>query len=235
MVDPRIIVALDYASPSDAEPMLGRLSPKLCKIKIGKELFTAAGPAFVESTVGRGFQVFLDLKFHDIPRTVAKACLAAARLGVWMINVHASGGRSMMLAAREALEKLNSRPRLIAVTVLTSLDRGELVEVGVMSPPDEQVSRLARLARDCGLDGVVCSGREAEMLRQSCGTDFLLVTPGIRPAGADHDDQKRVLTPLEAMNVGADYLVIGRPVTRAADPQRVLHEIIEQMQQGESK
>jgi orotidine-5'-phosphate decarboxylase len=235
MVDPRIIVALDYASPNEAEPMLGRLSPDLCKIKIGKELFTAAGPAFVESTVGRGFQVFLDLKFHDIPRTVAKACLVAARLGVWMLNVHASGGRSMMLAAREALEKLNDRPRLIAVTVLTSLDRAELVEVGVMSPPDEQVSRLATLARDCGLDGVVCSGREAATLRQSCGTDFLLVTPGIRPVGADHDDQKRVLTPLEAMNVGADYVVIGRPVTRAADPQRVLLEIIEQMQQGDSK
>jgi orotidine-5'-phosphate decarboxylase len=215
--------------------MLGRLSPDLCKIKIGKELFTAAGPAFVESTVGRGFEVFLDLKFHDIPRTVAKACLAAARLGVWMLNVHASGGRSMMLAAREALEKLNDRPWLIAVTVLTSLDRRELVEVGVMSPPCEQVSRLAILARDCGLDGVVCSGREAAMLRQSCGTDFLLVAPGIRPVGAGQDDQKRVLTPLEAVNAGVDYVVIGRPVTRAADPQRVLLEITEQMQQGDLK
>jgi orotidine-5'-phosphate decarboxylase len=179
--------------------------------------------------------VFLDLKFHDIPQTVAKACQAAAGLGIWMMNVHASGGRAMMLVSREALEKQRQkeRPLLVAVTVLTSLDAEALAEVGVAAKPEQQVRRLALLAQECSLDGVVCSGREAAMLRQACGPDFLLVTPGIRPVGAGLDDQKRVLTPLQAIRNGANYLVVGRPITQAADPEQALHEIIEQVKQGE--
>jgi orotidine-5'-phosphate decarboxylase len=229
MSDPRIIVALDFSDVRSAVDMAARLDPALCRVKVGKELFTSAGPPLVEALVARGFGVFLDLKFHDIPNTVASACKAAARLGVWMMNVHASGGRAMMQAAREALAGVERRPKLIAVTVLTSLAQGDLTDIGMQGRPEEAVLRLARLARDAGLDGVVCSAQEAQALRAACGVGFHLVTPGIRPADGAQDDQKRVMTPRAAINAGADYLVIGRPITQAADPvamlQRMAREI----------
>jgi len=225
MNDPKIIVALDYATAAEASALVARLDPALCRLKVGKELFTAAGPAFVERLVSAGFGVFLDLKFHDIPNTVAAACRAAAGLGVWMLNVHALGGRAMLTAAREAVEAGPHRPKLIAVTVLTSMGAADLAEVGVAGTPEEAVLRLARLAQDCRLDGVVCSAREAPALRAACGAGFLLVTPGIRPAGAAAGDQVRVATPAGALRDGASYLVIGRPITQAPDPLRALEEI----------
>ena len=223
--DPRVIVALDYASATDALAMAGRLDPAQCRVKVGKELFTAAGPALVDSLVQRGFSVFLDLKFHDIPNTVAAACKAAAGLGVWMINVHAGGGRVMMQAAREALSGTNNAPKLIAVTVLTSLGAEDLRELGHAEAPQALAERLARLAAASGMDGVVCSAQEAPALRRACGAAFCLVTPGIRLADAAQDDQKRIVTPAVAVANGADYLVIGRPITRAADPLAVLRAI----------
>jgi len=222
---PRIVVALDYADATPALALAGRLDPELCQLKIGKELFTAAGPGLVEALMKRGFAIFLDLKFHDIPDTVAGACKAAAALGVWMVNVHALGGRAMMTAAREALADCKAPPRLVAVTLLTSLGDRDLAELGIGGTPADAVLRLATLARDCGLDGVVCSAREAALLRRECGADFCLVTPGIRPAGSARDDQSRVMTPEAALAAGADYLVIGRPITRAADPLAVLRAI----------
>ncbi|HEX9180989.1 MAG TPA: orotidine-5'-phosphate decarboxylase [Burkholderiales bacterium] len=218
MSDPRLIVALDFSDAAGALELTARLNPAICRVKVGKELFTSAGPALVDELSRRGFQVFLDLKFHDIPNTVAQACLAAARLGVWMVNVHALGGRRMMAAAREGLERSAARPKLVAVTVLTSMEPAELAEVGVAGDPEAAVLRLAGLTRDSGLDGVVCSAREAAMLRREIGCDFCLVTPGIRPAGAGLDDQSRVTTPRDAIRAGSDYLVVGRPITRAADP-----------------
>ncbi|MBU1263735.1 MAG: orotidine-5'-phosphate decarboxylase, partial [Gammaproteobacteria bacterium] len=193
--------------------------------KVGKELFTVAGPELVRVLVARGFEVFLDLKFHDIPNTVAAACRAAAGLGVWMLNVHASGGRRMMTAAQQALADMPQRPRLIAVTVLTSMSAEDLAEVGVSDVPADQVLRLARLSHACKLDGVVCSAQEAAMLRADLGADFRLVTPGIRPAGTEMGDQRRVMTPAEALRAGATDLVIGRPVTAAADPLAALKQI----------
>jgi orotidine-5'-phosphate decarboxylase len=225
MSDPKVIVALDYASAAEASALVARLDPSLCRLKVGKELFTAAGPAFVEQLVGAGFGVFLDLKFHDIPNTVAAACRAAANLGVWMLNVHALGGRAMMAAAREAVAASAHRPKLIAVTVLTSMGAQDLAEVGVAGSPEQAVLRLARLTQDCGLDGVVCSARETAALRAACGNDFLLVTPGIRPASAAVGDQVRVATPADAIKNGASYLVIGRPITQAPDPLRALEQI----------
>lgn len=229
MTEPRIIVALDYPEAAPALALAERLDPTRCRLKVGKELFVAAGPKLVLQLVDRGYEVFLDLKFHDIPNTVAQACKAAARLGVWMLNVHASGGRAMLCAAREALEAVHPRPRLIAVTVLTSLARADLAEIGLDLPPEEQVMRLARLSQAVGLDGVVCSAREAEGLRRELGPSFLLVTPGIRPAGSAHDDQQRTLTPLAALRAGADYLVIGRPITRAPDPLAALQSLHDEM------
>lgn len=223
--DPRVIVALDYADARSALAFVGRLEPAMCRLKVGKELFTAAGPELVETLVQRGYAVFLDLKYHDIPNTVASACRAAAALGVWMINVHGLGGRAMMQAAREALARERQPPRLVAVTVLTSMTAEDLVELGITGGPMEVVKRLARLAQSCGLDGVVCSAREAALLRHECGADFCLVTPGIRPAPGGQDDQQRVMTPRAAVDNGADYLVIGRPVTHAPDPLAVLREI----------
>ncbi len=222
---PRVIVALDYASAADALALAGRLDPAQCRVKVGKELFTAAGPALVDSLVQRGFSIFLDLKFHDIPNTVAAACKAAAGLGVWMINVHAGGGRAMMQAAREALSGVNHAPKLIAVTVLTSLGAEDLRELGYAEAPQALAERLARLALASGMDGVVCSAQEAPALRRACGAAFCLITPGIRLADAAEDDQKRIVTPAAAMANGADYLVIGRPITRAADPLAVLRAI----------
>ncbi len=225
MNNPKVIVALDFATQKNALALVYRLDPKLCRLKVGKELFTVAGPALVEQLVERGFDVFLDLKFHDIPKTVASACKAAAKLGVWMVNVHALGGRRMMEAAREVLDDTPNRPRLIAVTVLTSMGREDLNELGIPGEPQETVLRLAKLAHESRLDGVVCSAQEAPLLRQELGTDFCLVTPGIRPANASRDDQVRIVTPSEAIRLGSDYLVIGRPITKADDPLRVLQQI----------
>ena len=223
---PRVIVALDYPSADAARAFVAGVDPRLCRLKVGKELFTRSGPALVEEFVARGFDVFLDLKFHDIPNTVAQACAAAAELGVWMMNVHASGGRRMMVAAREALDRHKGpRPLLIGVTVLTSMGPEDLAEVGVPVAPADQVMRLADLARAAGLDGVVCSPKESALLRHRMGDSFLLVTPGVRPTGSDIGDQKRVLTPCEAVQQGSDFLVIGRPVTQAADPVTVLQAI----------
>ena len=223
--DPRVIVALDYAGATEALAFAQRLDPTRCRVKVGKELFTAAGPALVEQLVGRGFAVFLDLKYHDIPNTVAAACKAAAALGVWMLNVHAGGGRAMMQAARDALSGLAHPPKLIAVTVLTSLATEDLRETGHHEDPQTLAGRLARLAQDSGMDGVVCSAQEAPHLRQASGAGFCLVTPGIRLADAAQDDQKRIVTPQTAVANGADYLVVGRPITRAADPLAVLDRI----------
>lgn len=225
MSDSRIIVALDYRDATEARAFVARLRPESCRLKVGKELFVAAGPAFVEELVARGFAVFLDLKFHDIPNTVAQACKAAARLGVWMMNVHAAGGPRMMQAAREALEDFSERPRLIAVTVLTSMGEEELRAIGIEANARQQVMLLASLAHDCGMDGVVCSAQEAPLLRPTLGPEFLLVTPGIRPAGSEVGDQNRILTPAQAIQAGSDYLVIGRPITQASDPLATLEAI----------
>ena len=225
MSDSPIIVALDFPDMASALGLVEQLEPGRCRLKVGKELFTRSGPAVVEKLAARGFDVFLDLKFHDIPNTVAAAVRAAADLGVWMVNVHAFGGRAMLTAAREALAGAGRRPLLIGVTVLTSMDASALHEIGIAGGPQEQVSRLAALAQDCGLDGVVCSPREVEMLRQTRGSQFVLVTPGVRPAGSDTGDQKRVMTPQEAVRAGSDYLVIGRPITQAPDPMAALAAI----------
>jgi orotidine-5'-phosphate decarboxylase len=223
--DPKIIIALDYDSADAASKLVSRLDPSLCKLKVGKELFTTAGPAWVETLSRQGYEVFLDLKFHDIPHTVAQACKAAANLGVWMVNVHALGGRAMMSAAREALATLPQRPRLIAVTILTSMGASDLAELGIQEEPRQMVSRLAQLANACGLDGVVCSAQEAAMLRQQMGSDFTLVTPGIRPTNTKVDDQNRIMTPAAALSSGASYLVIGRPITQSPDPLAALQSI----------
>ncbi len=224
-----LIIALDYPDAAGALEMAGRLDPGKVRVKVGKELFTAAGPAVVEALVERGFQVFLDLKFHDIPNTVAAALRSAAALGVWMVNVHAAGGPAMLAASAAALRDLPRRPLLVAVTVLTSMDADELAQTGVQGTPEEQVRRLARLARQAGLDGVVCSAREASGLRGEFGRDFSLVTPGIRPAGSDQQDQKRVVTPRDARELGVDYMVVGRPVTGAPDPAAAVDEILQDL------
>jgi orotidine-5'-phosphate decarboxylase len=225
MNDPKVIVALDFDTPDAALELVAKLDPALCRLKVGKELFTSSGPDLVAQLVERRFEVFLDLKFHDIPHTVAQACKAAARLGVWMVNVHALGGRKMMSAAREALEGMPHRPKLIAVTVLTSMGQSDLAELGLEGEPLDNVLRLAKLALESGLDGVVCSAREAAPLRALAGKDFCLVTPGIRPAAASLDDQVRVATPAQALRDGANYLVIGRPITGATNPLQALKNI----------
>ncbi len=225
MNDPKIIVALDCPAAAPALALANQLQPALCRLKVGKELFTAAGPGLIEQLQQRGFEIFLDLKFHDIPNTTAQACKAAAGLGVWMVNVHALGGRKMLEAAREAIARSTQPPRLIAVTMLTSMAQQDLADIGFDATPAEMVLRLAMLARDSGLDGVVCSAQEAAQLRKQCGNEFCLVTPGIRPAQASLDDQARVMTPLAALQAGSSYLVIGRPITRAADPLQALLDI----------
>lgn len=220
-----IIIAMDFDTEESALALLDQLDPQKCRVKIGKELFTLAGPQFVRSVIGRGFDVFFDLKFHDIPNTVARASKVAADLGVWMLNVHASGGRAMMEETRKALAEYgNDKPLLIAVTVLTSLAESELKEVGVDRSPLQQVSKLAALTRDCGLDGVVCSAAEASDLRAESGSDFILVTPGIRRPEDARGDQKRVIGPAEATRLGSSYLVVGRPITRAESPLQALDE-----------
>jgi orotidine-5'-phosphate decarboxylase len=225
MNDPKVIVALDYPAAAPALALAERLQPSLCRLKVGKELFTATGPALLEQLMQRGFEVFLDLKFHDIPNTTAQACKTAASLGVWMVNVHALGGRKMLEAAREAIAAGTHQPKLIAVTLLTSMAQQDLADIGIDATPAGMVLRLATLARDSGLDGVVCSAQEAALLRKHCGDGFCLVTPGIRPAQASLDDQARVMTPQAALQAGSSYLVIGRPVTRATDPLQALLDI----------
>lgn len=228
--DSKIIVALDYAREAEALAFVDRIDPKLAKLKVGKEMFTRFGPDFVRRLQRAGFDVFLDLKFHDIPNTVAQAVKAAADLGVWMVNVHASGGPRMLAAAREALAEFGERkPLLIAVTVLTSMTPEELAAVGDSGSIAERVSRLAELAAQAGLDGVVCSAQEAAVLKRERGPHFRLVTPGIRPAGSDAGDQRRIMTPLEAVRAGSDYLVIGRPITQAAEPLAVLKSIQDEL------
>ncbi|SFX62058.1 orotidine-5'-phosphate decarboxylase [Marinospirillum alkaliphilum] len=220
-----VIVALDVPSSDQALALVDQLDPALCRVKVGKELFTRCGPEILKALHGRGFEVFLDLKYHDIPNTCAQAVLAAAEQGVWMVNVHASGGRRMMEAAGEVLEQHQLPTRLIAVTVLTSMSPDDLQETGVTRPLQEQVLHLARLTRDSGLHGVVCSAQEASILRDALGSDFLKVTPGIRPADSEVGDQRRIMTPEAAMAAGSTHLVIGRPISRAADPGQVLRDI----------
>ncbi len=226
---PRIIVALDYAEAAPALNLAGRLDPGTCRLKVGKQLFTREGPDVVRRLQDRGFDVFLDLKFHDIPNTVAGACRAAAELGVWMVNVHAGGGRAMMAAARDAVDAVRSPPLLIAVTLLTSLDAADLRDTGIGGEPEDQVTRLAKLAHDCGLDGVVCSPKELATLADTVPDTFLRVTPGVRPAGGEEGDQKRIATPARAIADGAHYLVVGRPITRADDPAVTLKAITESL------
>lgn len=225
MIESPVIVALDYAEVAPALELVRHLDPNACRVKVGKELFTAAGPALIEELHDRGFQVFLDLKFHDIPNTVASALRSAAGLGVWMVNVHASGGRRMLDASMRALDGVAHRPLLIGVTILTSMDAEDFAELAYRDSLEEQVQRLALMSQDCGLDGVVCSAREAPRLRELCGEGFSLVTPGIRPAGAASDDQRRVVTPADAMRDGSSYLVIGRPITQADNPAAALAAI----------
>ena len=210
----------------EALSFVDKIDPKSCRLKVGKEMFTLFGPDFVRQLHSKGFSVFLDLKFHDIPNTCSKAVRAAAELGVWMVNVHASGGERMMTASREILEPYGSdRPLLIGVTVLTSMEKRDLSDVGLELEPREQVIRLAQLTQNCGLDGVVCSAQESTMLKEKLGQKFKLVTPGIRPAGSAASDQKRIMTPTEAIYAGSDYLVIGRPITQTKNPSKVLNEI----------
>jgi orotidine-5'-phosphate decarboxylase len=226
--DKPVIVALDFPDAGAAMKLADKLDPALCRVKVGKELFTRAGPDLVRQLGTQGFDVFLDLKYHDIPNTIAGAVSAAADLGVWMVNVHASGSRAMMEAARKALPK-NGKTLLIAVTVLTSMGQEDLAEINIKTTPDAQVMTLASLTRDCGLDGVVCSARETHELRKALGSDFILVTPGIRPAGDNVDDQKRIMTPAMAIASGSNYLVIGRPVTQAKDPTAKLRAIMDEI------
>lgn len=226
-MSPKLIVALDFNTEKDALNLIDKLDPNQCVLKVGSELFTLFGTQFVKRLIQRQFKVFLDLKFHDIPNTVSMACKAGADLGVWMMNVHAAGGASMMQAARDAIESYGvARPLLIAVTVLTSFNQSELNTIGINIPILEQVEKLATLAKKSGLDGVVCSAQEVKVIKKICGDQFITVTPGIRLETNPKDDQSRVMTPKQAMEAGSDYLVVGRPITKAADPQKVISEIL---------
>lgn len=221
-----IVVALDYADRDKALAFVDGIDPRTCRLKVGKEMFTLFGPQLVRDLHQRGFDVFLDLKFHDIPNTAAHAVAAAAELGVWMVNVHASGGARMMTAAREALLPFGKdAPLLIAVTVLTSMEASDLLDLGVTLSPAQYAEKLARLTQQCGLDGVVCSAQEAVHFKQTLGQAFKLVTPGIRPAGSDAGDQRRIMTPEQAQAAGVDYMVIGRPITQSAHPAQTLQAI----------
>lgn len=225
-----IVVALDYPTPKQAIEMAKQLDPTRCRVKVGKELFTASGPAILEQLHKLNFDVFLDLKFHDIPNTCAGAVAAAAELGVWMVNVHASGGERMMNAAAEAIANKNNKPILIAVTVLTSMEQSDLAGIGLDISPQQQVERLAKLSKQSGMDGVVSSAQEIELIKDICGKDFLTITPGIRPSGSASGDQRRIMTPEEAVNVGGDYLVIGRPITQSSNPKNTCLDIINSLQ-----
>ncbi len=219
MSEAKLLVALDFDHSQPCLDIVNTLSSEHCRLKVGKELFVSCGPALVEQLQSQGFDIFLDLKFHDIPNTVAKAVKAAANLGVWMVNVHASGGRRMMEAAREAVGQSSHKPLLIGVTVLTSMDRNDLAELGIKQEPEQQVLNLASLAKLSGLDGVVCSAQELTSIKAQCGSGFLCITPGIRPKGSDAGDQRRIMTPEEAIQAGSDYIVVGRPITQADNPQ----------------
>lgn len=226
MNDPKIIVALDFASPKDALSIVGELDSTQCRLKVGKEMFTREGPAFVELLISKGFDVFLDLKFHDIPQTVAKAVQAAADLGVWMVNVHAFGGRQMLIAAKEVLAKYQKPPLLIGVTILTSLNNTDLVEIGMNESTTDAVIRLTKLVNQCDLDGIVCSAQEVPHLKSIVDVGFKFVTPGVRlDTQTNNDDQKRIVTPKEAIAAGSHYLVIGRPITKSSNPKAVLSAI----------
>lgn len=228
-----IVVALDFDDKKAALQLIDQLDPEMCRLKVGKEMFTLFGPELVKDIHSRDFDLFLDLKFHDIPNTVAKAVTAAAELGVWMTNVHATGGLAMMEAAKKALVPYGKdAPLLIAVTVLTSMSDEDLKLIGINVPAFEHVQRLARLTQQAGLDGVVCSAHEAQLLKASLGESFKLVTPGIRPVGADKGDQHRIMTPPQAIEAGSDYLVIGRPITKAADPLAALTAIHQSLNIG---
>ncbi len=229
VADSKVIVALDYADAASTLNLVNQLDPALCKLKVGKELFTAAGPQLVEKLIAKNFQVFLDLKFHDIPNTVKNACEAASNLGVWMLNVHASGGSAMMQAALEGVNKSKHKPYLIAVTVLTSMNQASLNEIGIETSVENHVLKLAKLTENAGLHGVVCSALETQLLKKHLADDFLLITPGIRPASANLDDQSRVLTPSQALQMGASYLVIGRPITQASKPKQALLDILKEI------
>ena len=225
-----IVVALDYPTPAQAIEMAKQLDPSKCRVKVGKELFTASGPAILEQLHKLNFDVFLDLKFHDIPNTCAGAVAAAAELGVWMVNVHASGGERMMNAAAEAIANKNNKPILIAVTVLTSMEQSDLAGIGLDISPRQQVERLAKLSKQSGMDGVVSSAQEIELIKDMCGKDFLTITPGIRPVGSAAGDQRRIMTPKQAVNVGGDFLVIGRPITQSVNPKEACLDIINSLQ-----
>ena len=223
--DPKVIVALDFNSGKKTLELVDQLEPSMCRLKVGKELFTRTGPQLVKHLVDSGFDVFLDLKFHDIPNTVAKACASAAELGVWMVNVHAQGGPTMMAAARDAIKDFKKPPLLIGVTILTSLTEEDLEAVGLTGGAEQNVLRLAKLTESTGLDGIVCSPWEVLSLRNEVNENFKLVTPGIRPTGSSKDDQARVMTPRSALNAGSDYIVVGRPITQAKNPKAALQSI----------
>ncbi len=226
MMQIKLIVALDYDTQDAALSLVDQLDPHQCALKVGSELFTLSGPDFLSVLIKKQFKVFLDLKFHDIPNTVARACHVAADLGVWMMNVHASGGTAMMNAARNAIEHYTTRPLLIAVTVLTSMNQQELVSIGMNTPLQDQVVHLAKLTKEAGLDGIVCSAQEASLIKTHCGTNFLAVTPGIRLSTDLPDDQSRIITPEAAIKAGSDYLVVGRPITRAPNPKQVVTDLL---------
>lgn len=231
----RVLVALDYPDAEQALDMARKLNPDVCRVKVGKELYTRCGPQILEQIHQLGFDIFLDLKFHDIPNTVAKACGVAAEMGVWMVNVHASGGRRMMEAAMESVIQRScgsQRTKLIAVTVLTSMDQSDLAEIGLDIEPRTQVERLARLTQSSGLDGVVCSAQEATMLRAALGSEFELITPGIRPADSAAGDQRRIMTPRDAILAGSTYLVVGRPITGSADPAKTARSIQDEVDEA---
>ena len=227
----KVIVALDFDDEKQLMALVESLEPNTCKLKVGKEIFTRFGPSLVKSLVDLQFDVFLDLKFHDIPNTVSRACLAACDLGVWMVNVHAMGGPKMLEAARAAVDSFGlNKPKLIAVTILTSFDQYQLESIGIEKNLKEQALSLAKLSKDCAIDGIVCSPQEASVMKQHFGKDFLLVTPGIRLASNQQDDQLRIMTPVDAIHAGSDYLVIGRPITQSQNPKSVLEEINNQIQ-----
>lgn len=233
VTDSPVVVALDYANRDSALAFVDRIDPRDCRLKVGKEMFTLFGPQFVRELQQRGFDIFLDLKFHDIPNTAAHAVKAAADLGIWMVNVHASGGARMMTAAKEALLPFGAdAPLLIAVTVLTSMEASDLQDIGITATPAEHAERLARLTQQCGLDGVVCSAQEAVRFKSELGQAFKLVTPGIRPQGSDAGDQRRIMTPEQALQAGVDYMVIGRPVTQSAEPAQTLKAINSSLGKG---
>ncbi|WP_034411512.1 orotidine-5'-phosphate decarboxylase [Candidatus Photodesmus anomalopis] len=226
MSDPKVIVALDYDNETDALTFVDKIDPFLCRLKVGKKMFTLFGPDFVRKLHKRNFSVFLDLKFHDIPSTCAESVKAAAELGVWMVNVHSSGGERMMTKSREILKPYGkNRPLLIGVTVLTSMEQNDLASIGLDITPKFQVMRLSKLAKNSGLDGVVCSAQEAFIVKSNLGKQFKLITPAIRLKNTNLDDQKRIKTPIEAVKSGSDYLVIGRPITKSKQPEKILAKI----------